>query len=279
MMKSIAMKAAAIAVALVCAVSTASAEVRPRSGPQDGRIRYVTYSANDVIVIEASYGASTMIMFQDDEQIETLGAGDAMAWNIEPNKKGNVLFVKPIEKDTTANLNVLTNKRSYVLLLRAEFRPIRQQIYKVSFRYPDDEADKALMAEAVERASQPNRQQFNVANANSAYGYKGASANKPVAIFDDGVKTFFRFRKSAEVPAMFIVDADQNETLVNFRREGEYIVVDKVAKQWTLRNGAAVTCVFNLRDNDVYEPTGFEDNGPQRVGTHRPVPATPSNRR
>ena len=39
---------------------------------------------------------------------------------------------------------------------------------------------------------------------------------------------------------------DGDETLINYRREGEFIVVDKVAAQWTLRNGDEATCVFNL---------------------------------
>ena len=33
---------------------------------------------------------------------------------------------------------------------------------------------------------------------------------------------------------------------MNYRREGDVIVVDKVAAQWTLRNGSQATCVFNL---------------------------------
>lgn len=271
MMRSVFRTGLATVLAALLAVSPAAAELNPKAGPKDARIRYVTYSANEVILIKASYGASTMIMFQDDEKIDTLSAGDLLAWNIETNNRGNVLFVKPIEKDTVANLNILTNKRSYVLLLRADFRPIAEQIYKVSFRYPEDEYDKSLLAEAKERASQPNRQNFNAANANSAYGYKGSSVNKPLAIFDDGVKTFFRFRAQAEVPAIYIVDAERNEALVNFRREGEYIVVDKVAPQWTLRNGNEITCVFNLRDNDVYEPTGFENDAPRNIAAKKRV--------
>jgi len=261
---------AAVAAAMLFS-GPASAERLPKAGPSDARIRYVTYSADEVIVVNASYGASTMIMFQEDEKIETLSAGDMLAWNIETNNRGNVLFVKPIEKDTQANLNVLTNKRAYVLLLKADFRPLKNQTYKVSFRYPDDEYDASLLAEAKERASQPNRQNFNAANANSAYGYKGSSANKPIAIFDDGVKTFFRFRKDSEVPAIYVVDNERNEALINFRREGEYIVVDKVAAQWTLRNGNEITCVFNLRDNNVYEPTGFENDAPRNVSAKKRV--------
>lgn len=242
----------------------AFAESTPRSGRLDPRIRFVSYNADEVVVIDASYGASTMIVFQDDEKIETLAAGDAMAWKVEPNKRGNVLFVKPVEKNANANLNVLTSKRSYVFVLRAAFRPVKSQVFKVVFRYPEDEADKKLLDAAKERASQPLRQQLDVANANSRYAYKGSTANKPVAVFDDGKKTWFRFESST--PAIFSVDGERNESLVNHHREGEYVVVDKVNFQWTLRSGEEVTCVFNLRLNDLNEPTGLEPYAPQRVG-------------
>ena len=242
-----------------------AAETAPRSGPLDSRIRYVVYNKDDVVDIDASYGASTMIVFDDDERIETLGAGDALAWKVEPNHKGNVLFVKPVEKNASANLNVLTNKRSYVFLLRGDFRPVEKQVFKIVFRYPDEEADKSLMAEAQKRAAEaPNQKAFKAENANTAYGYKGSSVNKPLAVFDDGVKTWFRF--DGDVPGIFIVDPDRNESLINSRREGAYIVVDKVNYQWTLRNGDEATCVFNLRLNNVNEPTGLEPYAPQRIG-------------
>ena len=90
------------------------------------------------------------------------------------------------------------------------------------------------------------------------------SANKPVAVFDDGTKTWFRFE--GETPAIYIVDADRNESLVNFRTEGPYVVVDKVSPQWTLRNGQESTCIFNRRLTNVHEPNGLEPYAPQRVG-------------
>lgn len=249
------------------ATSAGRAEVAPRSGPRDSRIRYVWYNKDEVVTVAASYGASTMITFGEDEKIETLGAGDAMAWRIEPNKRGNVLFVKPVEKNAHANLNVLTNKRSYVFILKGEFRPISQQVYSIVFRYPDEEGDNAAMlAEAKERAAQPNRAQLRAENANSAYGYKGSSSNKPLVVFDDGVKTWFRFDPAREIPAIYVVDPQRNESLINFRREGEYVVVDKVNYQWTLRNGDDATCIFNLRLNNVNEPTGLEPYAPRSVG-------------
>jgi type IV secretion system protein VirB9 len=240
------------------------ADTLPRPGPKDSRIRYVAYSRDQVVVIDVTFGASTMIVFEEDEKIETLGAGDSLGFKIEPNKRGNVLFVKPAEKDALANLNVLTTKRQYVFVLRSGFRNIRAQVFAVRFTYPDTAMTQQDLEEARRRVSEPNLRNLNVANANTDYAYKGSSANKPSVIFDDGTKTFFRFE--GQVPAIYIVDRQRNESLVNFRREGPYLVIDRVNFQWTLRNGDEVTCVFNQRLTNVIEPTGVEPFAPQRVG-------------
>ena len=150
------------------------------------------------------------------------------------------------------------------------------------FRYPEDEVDASLLSQAKERAKYPNQSGFNVANANSDYAYKGSSVNRPTAVFDDGVKTFFRFENDGQIPAIFAVDAERNESLVNFRREGAYVVVDKVNFQWTLRNGPESTCVFNLRLDNLNEPTGLEPYAPQRIGDKPPAapgqqPALPAS--
>jgi type IV secretion system protein VirB9 len=249
---------------LLLSIGPVLADTLPRPGPRDSRIRYVAYNRDQVVVIDVTFGASTMIVFEEDEKIETLGAGDALGFKIEPNKRGNVLFVKPAEKDALANLNVLTTKRQYVFVLRSGFRNIRAQVFAVRFTYPDTAMTQQDLEEARRRVSEPNLRNLNVANANTDYAYKGSSANKPSVIFDDGTKTFFRFE--GQVPAIYIVDRQRNESLVNFRREGPYLVIDRVNFQWTLRNGDEVTCVFNQRLTNVIEPTGVEPFAPQRVG-------------
>jgi type IV secretion system protein VirB9 len=250
--------------ALLVSIGPVLADTLPRPGPRDSRIRYVAYNRDQVVVIDVTFGTSTMIVFEEDEKIETLGAGDALGFKIEPNKRGNVLFVKPAEKDALANLNVLTTKRQYVFVLRSGFRNIRAQVFAVRFTYPDTAMTQQDLEEARRRVSEPNLRNLNVANANTDYAYKGSSANKPSVIFDDGTKTFFRF--DGNVPAIYIVDRQRSESLVNFRREGPYLVVDRVNFQWTLRNGDEVTCVFNQRLTNVVEPTGVEPFAPQRVG-------------
>jgi len=254
----------ALSLLLLFPAGSAFAEATPRPGHLDPRVRDVIYNKDNVTAVDATYGTSTMIELQPDEKIETLALGDSVAWKVEPNRKGNIIFVKPIEKNAQSNLNVVTDKRIYSFILRSNTRAPSLQIYEVRFRFPDDEASARLMTEAKERAANPNLKDLNIANANSDYGYKGSSANKPAAVFDDGTKTWFRFE--GEVPAIYIVDADRNESLVNYRTEGPYVVVDKVSPQWTLRNGQESTCIFNRRLTNVHEPNGLEPYAPQRVG-------------
>ncbi len=254
--------------ALIVSGTSVLAESLPHPGRLDPRVRDVVYNKDNVTAIDATYGTSTMVELQPDEKIETLALGDSLAWKVEPNHKGDIIFVKPVDKNAQSNLNVVTDKRIYSFLLRSNTRPPGQQIYAVRFRFPDDEASAAMLVAAKQRASNPNLKDLNIANANSDYGYKGASANKPVAVFDDGTKTWFRF--DGETPAIFIVDADRNESLINFRTEGPFVVVDKVSPQWTLRNGQDSTCIFNRRLTNLHEPNGLEPYAPQRVGTPTP---------
>ena len=249
---------------LLAGTAPVFAEALPRPGRVDSRVRDVVYNRDNVTAIDATYGTSTMIELQADEKIETLALGDSLAWKVEPNRKGDIIFVKPVDKNAHSNLNVVTSKRVYSFLLRSNTHPPGQQIYAVRFRYPEDEANGKLLTAARERAAYPNLKSLNIANANSDYGYKGASGNKPVAVFDDGTKTWFRFE--GETPAIYIVDADRNESLINFRTEGPFVVVDKVSAQWTLRNGQDSTCIFNRRVTNVREPTGLDPYAPQRVG-------------
>ncbi|MGO7719114.1 TrbG/VirB9 family P-type conjugative transfer protein, partial [Rhizobium johnstonii] len=77
-------------------------------------------------------------------------------------------------------------------------------------------------------------------------GFKGSDAAKPLWVFDDGLKTFRKF--TGDIPAIFIVDRKSRESLVNYRREADYIVIDTVSRQWSLRYGTEdETCLFNLR--------------------------------
>jgi type IV secretion system protein VirB9 len=250
--------------AFALTANLAHSESAPRAGTLDPRVREVTYQRDNVVAVDASYGVSTMIILADDEKLETLALGDSVAWKVEPNRRGNIIFIKPVDKDAFSNLNVVTNKRLYSFILRSAFRDPKRQIFKIRFRYPDDDLDQRLLSQAKTRAALPNMKGFDRNNANTSYGFKGSSRIKPTLAFDDGVKTWIEFPPQTETPAIFLVDKEKNESLVNFRREGNFIVLDKVNFQWTLRHGEEVTCLFNLRLNPDNQPDTASDL--QRIG-------------
>lgn len=247
---------------LLFSTSVARAEATPRPGAIDTRMRDIRYQRDNVVAIDATYGISTMVVFADNEKIESIAIGDSIAWRVEPNKRGNIIFLKPVEPDAATNLNVVTDKRLYSFVLRSNRRPAGAQVYKIRFRYPDDEANARLLDQAKQLAGMPNHRNFRRDRLNTSYAYKGSESAKPLVVFDDGVKTWFRFE--GEVPAIFVVDAGRNESLVNYRREGDYIIVDKVNYQWTLRNGDEVACLFNQTQLPP-EPTGVEPHGPRKI--------------
>ncbi|MGN8119173.1 P-type conjugative transfer protein VirB9 [Labrys sp. 22185] len=236
------------------ACSPALAESNPRSVSADPRIRTVIYQKDQVVSLLAMMGVSTMVVFRDDEQIATVTMGDTVAWQAVPDQSRHFLFVKPVEPNAVTNMNVVTNsgsgQRVYNFILHgAAPGDTRRAVIKLRFSYPDDDAGARLTAKAKEMAANPNMKAAlaDPSKLNYAYGYKGDPQNKPIEAFDDGTKTFFKFAASSEVPGIFAVKSDRSETLINYRREGDYIVVDKVNPQWTLRNGKVSTCVFNQR--------------------------------
>ena len=66
-------------------------------------------------------------------------------------------------------------------------------------------------------------------------------------IFDDGHFTYLQLRQQQPIPAIFSVDDTKgSESLVNFRREGDYLVILRTVLQLTLRSSDhCVASVFN----------------------------------
>ncbi|TIU72493.1 MAG: conjugal transfer protein TrbG, partial [Mesorhizobium sp.] len=66
---------------LLAAVSAATlthahAAQTPRPGSLDARVTSVVYQPNNVVKVAATYGISTMIIFDEDETFETISLGD-----------------------------------------------------------------------------------------------------------------------------------------------------------------------------------------------------------
>ncbi|MEI9903745.1 MAG: TrbG/VirB9 family P-type conjugative transfer protein [Asticcacaulis sp.] len=101
--------------ALSLAAGLAHAQPDPDA---DSRLKTVDYDEAAVVQLTGCVKFQTMITFADDEHVENVGIGDSNAWQVMPNKRGNLLFVKPLTAGGFSNMTVVTDKHDYNFELR-----------------------------------------------------------------------------------------------------------------------------------------------------------------
>lgn len=224
----------------------ANAAQEPRFLGSEKKFRSFIYNPNEVYHYTGHYTYQGFIEFQEGETVSTISMGDPSLWLFE--HLGNRLFLKPVGEDNSeTNMTVITSKKIYHFELTAkEAKGIQDKdlVFVVKFAYPDDKDKNIVEFPNKEPSDAPDMR--NLAAYNFSYQYTGEPSIAPIKVFDNGEFTYFQFaKKSAEVPAIFTVDASGYESLVNFRAAGEYIIVERVAPQFTLRSGSDIVCVYN----------------------------------
>ncbi len=218
----------------------------PRYLGTEKKFRSYVYNPNDVYRYLGHYTYQGFIEFESDETISTISMGDPSLWLFE--HLGNRLFLKPVgEGASQTNMTVITNKKIYHFELTAkEAKNISDKdlVFVAKFVYPDEKDKNIIEFPKAIASDEPDMRDLSIYN--FKYQYTGEASIAPVKVFDNGDFTYFQFpRKNAEYPAIFSVDAAGFESIVNFRAAGDYIIVEKVAPQFTLRNGTDIVCVYN----------------------------------
>ena len=215
--------------------ATPALAVTPRPGPGDPRIHVVEYEPSDVVELRTALGYQLSVEFDPLEKIENVAIGDSLGWQVTPNRRANLLFLKPMSARPATNMTVVTNLRRYNFQLSVQKQPSRALPFTVRFLY----------APPVVALIEPPPPPPPPVEANSAYSYEGSARTLPVKVFDDGRDTYFTFRGQEDLPAIFAVDPDGGEAVVNTRLRDGYLVVDRVARGFVLRRGSEVTRIYN----------------------------------
>lgn len=231
----------------------------------DSRVKYASYNPENVVQLDTVLGIATMIELEKGEQYITHAFGDSEAYMF--SKQDNYIFIKPTAEDANTNLILVTNKRTY--RFRLSFKDTRDgATYSLGFKYPDTVA----RANAEARAKQKLDQSFKLSagNANLKYSMMGDVDIAPINVWDDGRFTYFKFSPNQDMPAIYLVDNDGNESLVNTTVVGkanQIIKVHKVAMQFHIRAGERVLAVFNENYNSMGIPndTGTSSPSVQRI--------------
>jgi type IV secretion system protein VirB9 len=228
----------------------------------DSRIRTRTYAENAVYSLTGHFGFQTIIEFNDDEIIENVAIGDSVSWQVTPNRRGDVIILKPIAAAPPTNMTVVTSLRHYFFELSAksaaDAKP-GEMIYVLRFSYPG-EKQAAQAAVAENAAFVPEKIETPEDRAtNREYSYAGSREIVPSLVFDDGSATYFRWPEGAPTPAVFLISGDDKESVINHGYEAGFIVVDRVAPEFSLKHGEFETRIYN----DAFTPIDPGPDAPQ----------------
>lgn len=256
---------------LIAVFTSATALEKPAKSPKDSRMQYLNYNANDVTLIKAKVGFSTVIKFAQDERILDIATGFADGWNIKDSN--NVIYLKPITvqqgeayfepnaKDWKTNLLVTTNKYHYAFDL--ELAEKNDNAYVIRFSYPNEarkkrqEAEKIAKAKAKAKAKERKQEKINAKldelTLPRNWDYfmrlgKNSSIIAPSVAYDDGLRTYFAFEPTTSIPAIFYYEGGKEMmSNVSTRKYGKYtlVIVHKTAQRFIFRRGDMAVGVIN----------------------------------
>ena len=255
------MKIILFVAALLLMPVVALAEATPPVGAIDSRVRVIDYDPMEVVRLATFYGVATHVQFADGESISDVAVGDTTAWQVIP--RGRHLFIKPKTENADTNVTVITNKRTYQFALVVEARKVTDKtawrdpklIYSLTFRYPEEEAAKlAALAKAKEALVATSDMKSKLADAkneglNFDYWAAGSEEIRPTAARDDGRFVYLTFSNNRDMPAVYAVDEDGNESLINTNVDGNTIAVQRLVRKIVLRKGNYAVCVVNKAFN------------------------------
>lgn len=241
----------------IFSVPVARAEQRSTPLAINPHIRIMPYSKDEVHRYTGFYDYASCIVIEPGEEVKSLAIGDPSAWKVDI--VGNRIFIKPIQQDASTNAILTTDRRDYHLSLHASEATgpdDKNLAIETRFVYPESGFNAGInggIDSSLPDLTDPGRLNFQ-------YATMGNDNIKPVKVYDDGKFTYLEFSPyNVNLPAVFKVDSDGTEALVNVRtiRDSQglkrVLVVEQLAPLLTLRYGEDYVCVKNGRMPYIYK--------------------------
>ncbi len=211
---------AMIAALPAAAGMSARASVTPGPGPKDPRIQAIDYDPDEVVTLRVALGYALSVEFSPDERIENVALGNSAVWQAVTNHRADHLFIKPMQGATNTNLSVVTDTREYNFDLIPILAPDASTPISLRFLYP------ASLGQPVSRDTPE-----------ASFRFTGAASIRPASMYDNGSATFVEWRDDGQIPAVFMINDQGKEVLINGAvRDGKY-VIDLIADRFVFRLG------------------------------------------
>ncbi|NIJ79240.1 P-type conjugative transfer protein TrbG [Xanthomonas cannabis] len=240
-------------------VSRANAEARiaPTREGYVNAIQVWPFTDGALYQVYASPGRVTVVSLQPGEELVTVAAGDTVRWIVGDTSSGGgadlrvSVLVKPIRSGLKTNLVITTSRRTYLLELTSTEKA---WMASVSWDYPKDRMLALQRQAQAAQTTTPVDTGLSLDKIRFRYAVSGSNPPwKPLRAFDDGEKVYIQFPPSiaqGELPPLFVIGAQGDGQLVNYRFRSPYYVVDRLFGAAELRLGGDGGDVVRIERTD-----------------------------
>ena len=240
-------------------VSRANAEARiaPTREGYVNAIQVWPFTDGALYQVYAAVGRVTVVALQPGEELVTVAAGDTVRWIVGDTSSGSGadlrvnVMVKPIRSGLKTNLVITTSRRTYLLELTATEKT---WMASVSWEYPKDKMLALQRQAQAAGAAAPVDSGLSLEKIRFRYAVSGSNPPwKPLRAFDDGEKVYIQFPPGiaqGELPPLFVIDAQGDGQLVNYRFRPPYYIVDRLFGAAELRLGGDKGDVVRIERTD-----------------------------
>lgn len=215
-----------------------------------GSVQVFVWSPGRVFEVWTAPLRVTTLSLSPGEILVAKAAGDTVRWQIGETVSGagaaqrTHILLKPLERGLETNLVLTTNRRVYLIDLKSG----GADAYNPAVAWDDGlEAETEAEGEAGRVAAAPAPAAPGVAmpagDIDGRYRIEPRGRRPrwtPTSVFNDGLRTFITFASDLQVdeaPVLFIIAADGETQMVNYRQIGGLYVVDRVFDRAELRLG------------------------------------------
>ena len=221
--------------------ANAAARVEPRREGYYNAIQIYPWSEGALYQVYTSPGQITDIALEPGESLTGAGpiaAGDTARWIIGDTESGSGItrrvhvLVKPTRPDITTNLVITTDRRTYMIELRAGANPYMPA---VAWAYPQPPVSQrhAVPATPVIPAAAARNYRYAVSGDNPPW--------RPTAVYDDSRRVYVEFPRGivqGEMPPLFVIGSEGELQIANSRIYQNILIVDRLFGAAELRLGS-----------------------------------------
>ncbi|MEP9403626.1 P-type conjugative transfer protein TrbG [Sphingomonas sp. VNH70] len=233
--------------------ANAKAIQEPRAPAFVNAVQVYPYGEGVLYRLFAAPENVTDIALQPGEAIISVAAGDTARWTVGDTTSGAGetkrvhILVKPFAAGLSTNLVITTDRRAYHLQLESTSATAMAAL---SWTYPQDELIAIRRQQEAAEAARPVAVGLAIEQLHFGYAITGDKPGwRPLRAFDDGRQTFIELPASigvGEAPPLFVIGAQGEAQLVNYRMSGRFYVVDRLFDIAELRLGARKQAVVRI---------------------------------